>query len=362
MRHSNLLHTILCAYDLEQPTSIEQIHNGTNQVYRFDYPAGSPYQKLAVKISTLGSERSISSKQAEIFLLDRIRPKFPCVPKLITPNTESTHTTNYPWGLLWNNAFLISVYHWVPSVPYRGLDQQLTHVGNSFVKLQKALSLVKVSELRSHLRQPAQQRFKFSDNQIVVDDNFTFMVFDSFIKTHASHSPPCFLIQNNITFLENEIKEFGNLFRNHGLAHNINNLSLVHMELSPSNFGFNEDHTVAIIYDFDSLNYGLPLQDTGWLCATFCIDYRKSFRQITKDLTTVMSAIQSQLLTDPSWQDLLLPFIRLGYLDAIYRKLQRAYDSVDTRMGFVKEDILCLRWLRRHDQQLTSHIQQIVTN
>jgi Ser/Thr protein kinase RdoA (MazF antagonist) len=361
MLHSNLLHTILCAYDLEQPTSIKQIHNGTNQVYRFDYPAGSPYQKLAVKISTLGSERSISSKQAEIFLLDRIRPKFPCVPKLITPNTESTHTTNYPWGLLWNNAFLISVYHWVPSVPYRGLDQQLIHVGKSFVALQKTLSLVKVSELPPHLRQPAHQRFKLSGNKIVLDDNFTFTVFNSFIKTHASRSRPCFLFQNNISFLENEIEEFRKLTENQNQILDAKILSLVHLELSPSNFGFNEDHTVAVIYDFDSLNYGLPLQDTGWLCATFCFDYRSSLHQVTKDLTTLLSSIQSQLATDPNWRDLLLPFMRLGYLDAIYRKLLRAYDGVDTRMGFVKEDILCLRWLRQHDQQLTSHIQQIST-
>ena len=69
--------------------------------------------------------------------------------------------------------------------------------------------------------------------------------------------------------------------------------------------------------------------------------------------------MQPHLNTYNSWQNIILPFMRLGYLDAIFRKLQRAYEGLDIRMGFVREDILCLNWLRRHNDQLISEIAQI---
>ena len=359
MLDANLLHTILGAYGLNQPTSIEQIHNGTNRVYRFDDTEASSHQRLAVKISKLSSERSVASKHAEKLILDLIRPTFTCIPELIKPRNKSAQTTHYSWGLLCNNDNLVSVYQWTPSQPYRGLDLQLKQAGKTFTKLQQALSSIDIADLQTYLQQPAQQRFRLADKGLALDDNFTFVVFDKFIDKNKSTSPACSMVRDNCNFLEKEIVALRNLFEKQKNLLDTNNLSLVHLELFPSNFGFNEDHTVAVIYDFDSVNYGLPLQDTGWLCATFCVDYRKSLHKVTKDLTTLLSAIQTHLPTDVDWHDLLLPFMRLGYLDAIYRKLQRAYDGVDTRMGFVKEDILCLRWLRQHDQQLTSHIQQI---
>jgi Ser/Thr protein kinase RdoA (MazF antagonist) len=366
MLDTNLLHTILGAYDLDQSTSIEQIHIGTNRVYRFNNQEGSDLKKLAVKISKLSSERSIYSKHAEKLILDRIRPMLSCIPELIEPSNKPAQATLHSWGLLCNDNNLVSAYQWTPSQPYRGLHQQLTQVGKTFIKLQKALSSINIADLQTYLREPGQQRFKFSDNGLVLDDNFTFMMFEKFINKHAAHAPPCSLVQDNFKFLENEIEDIRRLIQHQiqkqSQTFNTKNLSLVHLELSPPNFGFNKDHTVAVIYDFDSVNYGVPLQDTGWLCATFCVDYRKSLHKVTKDLTTLLSAIQTHLPTDVDWHDLLLPFMRLGYLDAIYRKLQRAYDGVDTRMGFVKEDILCLRWLRQHDLQLESHIQQLISD
>lgn len=358
MIDNSLLQTILSAYDLDKPKQIEKIHNGTNRVYRFDYPVGSPHQQLAVKISTLSSERSIASKHVEKLILGNIRPQVPRIPDLLAPNNRPAQSKRYSWGLLWNNATLISVYQWVPSQPYRGLEQQLTQTGKSFAKLQQALNSTNYSDLQTYFKQPAQQRFKKTKNKFDLDDNFTFMVFQGFINKTAPRSLPCTLAQDNLSFLEEEIDDLRVLTKRHSEILDIKNLSLVHLELSPSNFGYNEDHSVAIIFDFDSITYGFPLQDTAWLSATFCVDYRKSLHRVTKDLTTLLSAIDSHLPTDTGWRELLVPFMRLGYLDAIYRKLQRAYDRVDTRMGFVKEDILCLRWLRKHNQDFVSYIKQ----
>jgi Ser/Thr protein kinase RdoA (MazF antagonist) len=359
MIDTSLLQTILSAYDLENPKQIEQIHNGTNRVYRFNYAVGSPQQQLAVKLSTLSNERNIASKHAEKFILSNTRPQVPCIPDLLTPKNEPAQTVCHPWGLLWNSATLVSIYKWVPSQPYRGLEQQLAQTGKCFAKLQQAFNSITNSDLQTLFKHSAHQRFKKANDKLTLDDNFTFIVFQGFISKMASRSLPFTLVQDNLDFLETEIDDLRVLTKQHSEILEATNLALVHLELSPSNFGYNEDHSVAIVFDFDSINCGLALQDIAWLCATFCIDYRIPLHQAIKNLTILLSAIQSQLHTETYEYDLLVPFMRLGYLDAIYRKLQRAYNRVDMRMGFVKEDILCLHWLRQYDQRLKSHIYRL---
>ena len=359
MIDTSLLQTILIAYDLEKPKQIEQIHNGTNRVYRFDYAAGSAQQQLAVKLSTLSNERNIASKHAEKFILGNIRPQAPFIPELLIPENEPAQTICHPWGLLWNNTTLVSIYKWVPSQPYRGLERQLIQTGKCFAKLQQAFNSITCSNLQTYFRQSAHQRFKNTNDKLTLDDDFTFVVFQDFINKAASRSLPCDLVRDNLEFLEKEIDELRVLTTQHSEILDTKNLTLVHLELSPPNFGYNEEHSVSIVFDFDSINLGLALQDIAWLCATFCVDYRVSPQDVARNLTTLLTAIHSRLLTDACERDLLVPFMRLGYLDAIYRKLQRAYDRIDMRMGFVKEDILSLHWLRQHGQGLNSHVKQI---
>jgi Ser/Thr protein kinase RdoA (MazF antagonist) len=356
MNDLGLLQTISSAYRLAEPARTKKIHDGTNRVYAFDYSAGSRHQRLAVKVSSVNGERSVASKRAERFVLDNIRSQIPCVPKMLVPDNEPEQTKRYSWGLLWNDDILVSVYEWVPSKPYHGLKQQLKQLGKSFVRLQHALCSVNTSCFKAILNPP--QRFRSTDNKLTLKDTFTFSDFQSFVDQNANVSRTCALVQDCSRFLENEICELRKLIGKHKQFDNTI-LSLVHLELSPSNIGFNEDHTVAAIFDFDSISYGLPLQDTAWLLATFCVDYRRSINQVITDVTTLLLAIQSLQPLSIDQRKLLIPFMRLGYLDSIYRELQRARDNVDKRLGFAKEDIFCLLWLRQHDRELMSAIKQV---
>jgi hypothetical protein len=357
---AGLLPALLNAYNLDEPTRISLIYRGNNEVYRLDFPPGSRHERLAVKCATLGGEQSIACKHVEHLVLNSIRPWFRDVPDLITPVGEPVDVVRYPWGLLWKQTQLISVYQWIASVPYRGLDQQLRQVGHHYIQLQRALARVPVSALQPYLKPSAQQRFYRHNSQLILDRHLSFIPYQHFIEQRARLSPTFKLIRNNLDVLQQETEALRVLTQQHRQFQNTKALSLVHRQLSPSNIGFNADHTVAAVFDFDTVGFGLPLQDAAWLCATFCVDYRKSLPQVVRDLTILLTALQPALNND--WRELLLPFMRLAYIDAICRKLQRARDGIDPRMGYTREDMLCLRWLREHQQPLESHIQQILTN
>ena len=346
-----LRRSLICAYPLDEVEQIEQVHNGNNRVYRLKCRAPAPYDQMAVKLSKLGSG-SIAGKLAEKTILDSLYHDlaFPFVPQLLAPTTELGHAQ--PWGLLWDDGTLLTCYRWVEAQRYRGNWQQLVQVGKRYGQLQQALSAVNPDALL-----PAQhQLLRTADGRLQLTEDFTFSTSNAFIKPRVGCCAVSAMLDSNLPFLEQEIADLRNKLGQYKRCLESWSRCLIHQELSPSNFGFAHDHSVNIIFDFDSMNDGLPLQDMSWLCATFCVDYRKRLGEVARDAAMLLSSIQQHLAMPASWQELLIPFMRLGYLAAIHRKLRLANDGVDTRLGFVKEDILCLQWLRRHGGELALSI------
>lgn len=354
-----LLRAILGAYQLKEPEGIKQIHNGTNKVYKMTFSPDSALSQIAIKLFCTNTVHDVESKYIGATILNRLRLHFPQLPETLKPVCEAPRTVCHSWGLQWQTDYLISLYPWLPHVPYCGLEQQLKQTAKCVVHLQQALSALDIEELRNRNMQPMHQRLRKKGIQLVLDNNFRLSRFRDYIINNANNSKPCSLLNNHFAFLEKEIEELRSMTLGSNPLLNAQQLSLVHLELSPSNFGFNTDHTVAVVFDFDSISYGHPLQDTAWLAATFCVDDRKTVTQVANDLRILFQAMQSHLGNYSGWQNVILPFMRLGYLDAIFRKLHNAYQRLDMRMGFVREDILCLAWLRRHNDQLISEIAQI---
>ncbi len=351
-----LWRSLICAYPLDEVEQVEQIHNGNNRVYRLKCRAPAPYDHLAVKISRLGSGCSIAGKLAEKAILDYLYHDlaFPFVPQLLAPTAELGHARCQPWGLLLNDDIMLTCYRWVATQRYRGGGQQLTQVGKRYGQLQQALFTINPGALPL-----AQQRLlRIADGRMQLTEGFTFNAFSAFIKSRANGCAASAILDGNLPFLEQEIADLLKDFDQYRQLFECWSNGLIHQELSPFNFGFAHDHSVNIIFDFDSMNDGFPLQDTAWLCATFCVDYRKRLGEVACDAAMLLSSIQQHLAMPAGWQELLIPFMRLGYLAAIYRKLRLANDGVDTRLGFVKEDILCLQWLRRHGGELALSICQ----
>ena len=360
MQDKELLFTLCAAYRLGETEKIKQIHAGTNSVYQLGYWSGGNYQQLAVKVSSSGeTENAMASKQTEKSVLERLSLYFQYVPKLISPVQGTDNTQCYSWGLLWKSTQLISVYQWEPSLPYCAIEAQLINTGVSFSRLQKALSAIDTSDLAT--LKPIQESalVNVRNGKPGLVENSSINAFKKFIKCKADICETSQVILCNLIFLEDEIAAVRNMLKQYGEEIKHPNLSLVHQQLSPSNFGYDKNHQVTMVFDFDSLSLGLPIQDLAWLVATFCVDYRKDFKQITSDVTTLLSTIQLSFPLDVNYSDYLIPFMRLAYLDTIYRKIWRASKGIDNRMGFVKEDIFCLHWLRKYEHDLNLCLQQL---
>lgn len=345
-----LWRALMCAYPLGEVEQIGQIHNGNNRVYRLKCRAPAPYDQVAVKISGPGNGCGMAGKLAEKAILDSLYHdlEFPFVPRLLAPTAEPDHAWFQPWGLSWDDGTLLTCYRWVAARRYRGSGRQLARVGERYGQLRRALSAVNPDALP-----PLPGG---ADGRLPLAEDFAFGAFNAFIKSRAAGCAASAMLGDNLPFLEQEIAGFRNELGQYGRHLECWSRCLIHRELSPSNFGFSPDHSVNIIFDFDSVNEGFPMQDTAWLCATFCVDYRKRTSDVARDATVLLSSIRSRQAMPDGWQELLIPFMRLGYLTAIHRKLGLAYHGADTRLGFVREDILCLHWLRRHGGELASSI------
>jgi Phosphotransferase enzyme family len=353
---ADLLRALLHAYQLPPPTAIQQIHNGTNRVYRFDWHPAATHPSLAIKLSTRIGHDSPRAKQHEKQLLDTLGTRLNILPRQLSPQAEADDSQRFDWGMLYQQHTLATCFEWISAQPYRGLGQQLSMAGQGFARLQTELQHI---DSTSHFADTVTtaERFHYRHNQLQLDETFCFENLQAMIQAVAVTHPATLVLQDNRDFLQQEMTKVAALVNQYCAAASPA-LQWVHLELSPSNIGYDARHEVNCIFDFESACRGLLLQDMGWHVATFCVDYRHPLAQVTTRLAVLLRAIQANLTLDSHWRSYLLAFMRLGYLDAIYRKLTRHERGVDTRLGFIKEDILCLRWLRQHQQQISRCIAQ----
>lgn len=358
MIKDDLLRALQHAYELPELDAITQIHKGTHRVYRLDLKNKSGRRPIAVKVSKDYTANSLVGKQLEQSILQQLHKKLTFIPRLLTPNNEPEGTVCFSWGLLWNKDTIVTCYEWIPTNPYDGLKQQMKSAGYHFSLLENTFVQIDDIDTKLSTISLSQPCFRFEHNQLFLDNDFTFTIFQDFIESLPSVNTTISLLKNNLTYLQQETDELHT-----GIKHYSHDgcklLQWVHLELSPSNFGFDPENKVNCIFDFDSLNRGLLLQDLGWLIATFCIDYRFTVTEAMNKISNILPVILSNLKLKDNWRDYLLTFMRMGYLDTIYRKILRYQNGDDTRLGFVKQDIHTLQWLRQHQTQLTRHIQNI---
>ncbi len=357
--NTDLLQTIVRAYNLQQPRLAEHIYTGTNQVYCLRFNEGSDPYQLAVKLTKFSGRETIDNKQFQTTVLNRLHAVLPYLPCALAPLSDAPQTIRHAWGLQYRNIFLVSVYKWQPHKNYRGLAPQLKQAGKSVKQLQQAMAGIDIRDLDYSSALTTQQRLQIKGTCLFLDKHFRLTPFRDFISEHANYAAPYKFLNKHLSFLETELEALHITLDAENPVLNSHQMALIHRELSPSNFGFNPDHSIAAIFDFDSLGMGHPLQDCAWMAATFCIDNRKQFAPVIHDLKTLLKAMIHHLDTYPGWQKIFLPLMRLGYLDAIFLKLHRARHGTDSRMGFVREDILSLKWLRDHNDQLQSAIVQL---
>ncbi len=347
-----LLDALSCAFELGSVERIDQVHNGGNRVYRISCRAGSVRRQFAVKVYRTCNDGMIARKHAEKTVLDGMFPIFPFVPTIVTPTQYPPQARCYPWGLVWSHNTPVSIYEWVSCVRYSAAAEQLNGAAKRFVELQRHLSGIPETEVPALRGVRGWRVLRDDGRQVRIDDRCNFFNFEKYLAANAAQGDTAQFAAENLRFLTEELQDVGGFLDDNRRRLSRMRRQLVHLELSPSNFGFGPDQSVNIVFDFDSLSYGLRIQDTAWLIATFCIDYRYSVDRVARAMTTLRSLIESHQPQDPIDLELLIPFMRLGYIDAVYRKIALASQGADTRMGFVTQDISSLHWLREHGERL----------
>lgn len=342
------------AYALGAVQRIERVHNGNNRVYRLRCRALPPYDDIAVKVTATGS-RSPEDKRVERAVLDRLRDvhAIAFVPRLLPPAGEGL---DRPAAWQWRDDSLVSCYRWVDTGRYRGRAEQRAQAGRRYTELRQAFDALAPADGPDSIGLVPHRLWRVAGERLRLVADFSFANFGAFIGRHAQASTAGAALAANRVFLETEIADLHLAFNRHDTCLQTGDLRLIHGELSPSNFGFAGDHGVGVIFDFDSICLGLPLQDIAWLCATFCVDHRRSPAVVIGRLAALLSAIASVAPLPEVWREQFVPFMRLGYLDTIHRKIGLAQSGIDTRLGFVREDIACLRWLRKHGEVLMHQV------
>lgn len=353
------LHQVLMrAYPLGAGQCLEQVHNGNNRVYRLRSRSPAPYDDMAVKLTRSGEGRSLAGKQTEYLLLEHLRHErgFVHVPRLLVPGGGSRSSPAGPAACLWNDAAVLSCYRWVDAQPCRGGALPLRAVARRYAQLRRALDGVDPAIFPAGLV-PRRHRLLVPEGKsLALAPEFCFSAHAPFVRSRGGVCAASALLSESSAFLEQEIEDLRARFRCGRRHLDMRALVLTHQELSPSNFGCSAGEDICIIFDFDSVAMGLPLQDVAWLCATFCVDHRSPLDEVMRNMMILLDALHSHAVLPAGWQELLVPFMRLGYLDTIDRKLMLARDGIDDRLGFVREDVRCLRWLRDHGDELARMI------
>jgi hypothetical protein len=243
------------------------------------------------------------------------------------------------WGLLWGRS-AVSVYEWVDSFPYSNALKQRRAAAKSFGELQNALDhlsssseVTSVPVLDSLLDRPTTgfiPEFSTSERE----------------RYDADQSSG--LSSGALRFLQDQCE----LVR-HELLQNVTIISksprgLLHSELTPPNFGFNEHESVRIVFDFEAIRFGLVPLAGALAIATFSLNPATGALETARKMAEMLSEMRSVCPSATPTPGLLLPLMRLAYLDAARRQLIRRNTKRATRWGFLREDIQNLRWLEEN--------------
>jgi len=344
-----LLHKLCGCYDFRNVRSVHHVYRGTSNVFRLRCDSGGSETTVAVKISKPCAQADIMRKEAGKKLLDRVSAEFPFVPRLLSPGALDDDLGIYSWGFSDKRRTSVEVSVWVDCLSYRGTNVHLRNAGGRYAQLQRALGNRELDVFHPHFVDAEAHLAVFSSGGFGINGDFSFATFRTALERDVSRDRALSFVRAHALFLEMELQSTKvELEKKSGLVRQ-QDIVFIHAESSPSNVGFRANGEAAMIFDFDSLRAGIRAQDLAWMVNSFCIDHRRSADEARARIDLLLSSIDSAFGISPEERDLLLVFMRIGYLEALHRKLSRRYLGHDRRMGFAKEDILALQWLNKHD-------------
>jgi Ser/Thr protein kinase RdoA (MazF antagonist) len=342
------LEAVRRCYGLDSIEDISQIHEGTNRVYKLLCLSGPDVKKAALKLTRITGHKDILHKGVQQKLLASLGDEFPFVPEILPPQTARNNGFGgvkvHQWGIVCDGAWAVSLYEWIDCKPFGHSRGHLTNAGKKTGQMQECLSRLDFYDTCIEDRSASSVIF-FSRMGYEINGLFSFDDFEVSLKNDPESKAASYACEN-LSLLEEELESALKWLNNNKELLRSQPIGLAHSELSPSNFGFDAAGEVNVIFDFDSIRHGIRSQDIAWMVCTFCIKHSETVACVQSKISLLLDSIDSALALKNEDIELADMFIRINYLEAIHRKLADWHSGRDKRMGFIKDDILALKWLK----------------
>lgn len=322
-------------------SAIEQalVYKGTSSLYRLVCVSPDGTQLYALKVQEC-DELLLSSKRLEAELLPAVRPTFASVPVLLSPRESKAPMQAEAWGILWE-ASAISVYEWVDSTAYSGTAQQRRAAAKGFGELQNRLDRFSASS-------EAKSRAAVLDSVLDATSAEFIPEFSASEQVRYDADQTSGLSPGSLRFLQEQREIVRNELVQNRESLNIAARGLLHSEFTPPNCGYGDDGGVRIIFDFEALRFGLVPLAGALAIATFSLAPFAGATEVARRMAEMLSELRSSCPSASPAPGLLLPLVRLAYVDAAWRQLSRRSANPARRWGFLREDINNLRWLNEN--------------
>jgi hypothetical protein len=333
------INAICACYALGAAIEQALVYKGTSSVYRLVCASPRRTRIYALKVQECDTSLA-SAKRLEAELLGALPPAFPRVPVLLRPRQSGGPWQSRAWGLLWDDR-AISVYQWIDSMSYAGTLRQSRAAARCFGELQNELSQLslqpgwtsKAAALDSLLDAPSAgfiPEFLASEQARSDVHEASGLPYEALRFLQEQREISRTELAQNSTYLQQADR------------------ALLHAEFTPLNCGYGENGEVRIIFDFEAVRFGLVPLAGALAIATFSLIPSAGARENARRMAEVSSELRSVCPAASPAPALLLPLLRLAYLDAAWQRLDKRRANPARGWGYLREDVENLRWLKEN--------------
>jgi Ser/Thr protein kinase RdoA (MazF antagonist) len=335
---------LVCScYRLGMPLACTLVYRGTSAVYRLVCNSPSGPRAVVVKVQE-HLPHVHAAKLLEARVLSALAPSLVRVPVLLIPNRSETAAELQPWGICTQRS-VISVYDWVDSVAYNRSAAQRTSAGRSFGDLQRELERLSSDEAWIG---------PVLDSLIDARTVDILQEYADSERARAESDAAAGLPHRSLMFLQKQHELMrADLDRHHKLLCACPR-RLVHADFTPGNCGYGDNDEVRIVFDFESVRIGRSWAATALAVATFTLLRSASAEEVARAMHDMAGEIRCVCPSACPPPALLLPLVRLVYVDAAWRQLEQRRINPHRGWGFLREDLRNLAWLNTNWELLAN--------
>jgi hypothetical protein len=294
-----------------------------------------------MKVQDSGTAVS-AAKSLEAIVLSAIRASFPSVPTLLRPGAAPIPMRTLEWGLV-GRRFTVSAYDWVDvGRPWQWTAEQRRGSVEALSLLQQGLDAISAKLDVVH-------KAEFRPSILDIDFPGFVREFGAAERRRRQVDSAAGLDLLQLSYLDDRFNFVHRTFLDDWRHLAKTSTGLAHADFTPGNCGYAENGAVTIVFDFESIRLGaLPLFGATTV-GSFCLNRQAAPLVVVAAMQEILDGLRRSCPPLSPAAGLTVPLLRLAYLDAIRRQLQKRKGNPIRRWGFLKEDMNNLCWLDHHE-------------